>query len=476
MDIQQLQKLRPALNRYVARFADCIKTQPSRRHLHTYLAGQLGPLERKSVEPIALDANVPPRTLQEFLAIHRWDEGAVARRHRQLIRRRHASEQAIAVIDETSFPKKGNKTAGVQRQHCGARGKVDNCVVTVHLGYVAGSFHALLDGDLFLPEESWAQERERCREAGIPDEVVYRPKWQIALDLLERALEEGVRLAWLTADEEYGRVAAFRRTVAEAGLSYVVEIPHTLTGWTRRPPVEPQGSVTRAGRILRQARLAPGAREARPVARLWKRGGPSWQLYRVKDTGKGPVVWRVRESRFFPHDDGLPGEKLRLIVAQEVLSGELKYFLSNAAAEIPLKVVLCVAFSRWHIERLFEEGKGEVGFDHFEVRKYRPLLRHLVLTMLSLYFLAEQTGWLRGGKPAVDPLPSEGGSRGATGPDPLLGGAQAPPGEDGEEDRVLATQCCEGRLLPCQAPTPRTTRSGHRLASGHSLSFAYLAL
>lgn len=412
MDIQQLQALRPALSEYAATFDACIKTAPSRQHLRTYLAGQLGPLQRKSVEPMALEAGVPPRTLQEFLAMHRWDEQAVAQRHRALVQRHHADANAIAVIDETSFAKKGDKSAGVQRQYCGALGKVDNCVVTVHLGYVAGSFHALLDGDLFLPEESWGQHRERCAEAGIPEAVVYRPKWQIALALLQRALDEGVHVRWLTADEAYGRVAPFRQAVAGAGLLYVVEIPSDVTGWSRGPTVEPAGTVTRAGRTLRKARVPPGEREARPVAHLWQRGGPSWRLYRVKDTDKGPIVWRVRETRFFPNDEGVPGEALRLIVAQEVLTGEMKYFLSNAPVEVPLKVLLCVAFARWHIERLFEEGKGEVGFDHFEVRKYQPLMRHLVLTMLSLYFLAEQTARLRGEKPALDCLPSQGRRRG----------------------------------------------------------------
>lgn len=404
MDIQELKKLRPALRQYTAKFDGCIKTTKSRRHMRTYLAGQLGPLERKSVEPIALEAGVPPRTLQEFLAIHRWDDEAVARRHRQIVWKNHADENAIGVVDETSFAKKGDKTAGVKRQHCGSTGKIDNCVVSVHLGYVAGDFHAILDNDLFLPED-WAADRERCREAGIPDDVVYRPKWKIALSQLHRSLEEGVRLKWITADEEYGRTADFRDGVAEAGLFYVVEIPNNLTGWTREPKVELSGTVTAAGRRLKNPRLAPGETKARAVSKLWKRGGPSWRLYRVKDTKKGPCVWRVRESRFFPNKGGVPGGELRLIVAREVLSGEVKYFLSNAPWDISLKILLCVGFSRWHIERLFEDAKGEVGFDHFEVRKYPAVMRHMILTMLSLYFLVKQTERFRGKKSIVDNLP-----------------------------------------------------------------------
>src|SRR5258706_12645356 len=176
METQELRRLRPALKRFVSQFDDCIKTAPSREHLRTYLNGQLGPLERKSIEPIVLEAGVHPRNLQEFLSIHRWHDRGAGRTLRELVRRDHFDPDAIGVIDETSFAKKGDKTAGVQRQHCGSTGKTDNCVVTVHLGYVARGFHALIDGDLFLPEDTWSKDRERCRAAGIPDEVVYRPK------------------------------------------------------------------------------------------------------------------------------------------------------------------------------------------------------------------------------------------------------------------------------------------------------------
>ncbi len=420
MDHQQLRQLRHRLDRYFRRFDGCIKTRNSRGHFRTYVDGQLGPLPRKSIEPIALDAHVPPRTLQEFLSIHCWDEEAMGCRLREDVQKDHPLEDAFAVIDETSYVKWGKKTPGVQRQHCGAVGKVENCVVTVHLGRVAGESHALLDGDLYLPE-SWADDLARRREAHVPDDVVYRAKWRIALDLLHRSLEEGVRFRWLTADELYGRVGEFRDEVERAGLLYVVEIPHSTTGWTKPPRLLTPGFRMESGRKLKLPRVAPGERKARPVSGLWKRGGPSWQLFRVKDAQKGPVVWRVRETTFHPARDYVPGDPVRLLVAEEVLTGEVKYFLSCAPAEVPLKEVLTVAFSRWHIEKLFKEGKGEVGLDHFEVRSYRSLMRHLVLTAVSLYFLAEQTDRLRGEKLGVDDLPGAQGGGGAAGP----GGAAA---------------------------------------------------
>jgi len=404
MDIQKLRKLRKAFDRHVKRFDDCIKTRPSRKHLRTYLRGQLGPLERKSVEPIALDAGTPPRTLQEFLSIHRWDHEAVGRRLRSLVQRDHADENAIAVVDESAFEKCGPKTAGVQRQYNGRLGKKANSVVTVNLGYAAGSFRCLLDSDLYLPA-SWAEDRERCRQARIPDDVEFRPKWQIALDLLRRSVAEGVRLRWLTGDEAYGQHAAFRRGVAAAGLHYVVEVPSALQGWTRAPKVQAPGFQGAKGPALTKPRVAPGEPKARKVKDLWRRGGPSWENYRIKDTEKGPLVWQVRESRFYPSENRVPGEALRVIVAVNVLTGEVKYFLSNAPEAVPLKELLAVAFSRWAIEKLYQEGKGEVGMHHFEVRSYPSLIRHLVLTNLSLYFLAEQTDILRGEKPSVVDLP-----------------------------------------------------------------------
>ena len=218
MDVKELRRLKPALDRFAREFNSCIKTVPSRRHLLRYMNGQLGALERKSVEPIALDAGVPVRTLQEFLSHHRWDEEAVSRHLREILMCDHADPNAIGVIDETSFVKKGDKTAGVQRQYCGHSGKVENCVVTVHLGYVTPDFHALIDGDLYVPEESWVQDPSRCHEAKIPDDVVFRPKGQIALDLLRRSLDDGVRLRWITADEFYGHSTGVEPIALDAGV------------------------------------------------------------------------------------------------------------------------------------------------------------------------------------------------------------------------------------------------------------------
>ena len=392
MDTTVLKKLKHKLSHFLRRFYRGIKTAPSQRHFRTYVQGQLSDLERKNVASIALHSGVAPRSLQEFLEIHRWDHDGMRTRVQEVVWQEHADAHAIGMIDETSDAKKGDKTAGVARQYCGATGKIDNCVVTVHLGYVTQDFHTLVDSDLFLPEQTWAQDGERRREAGIPQEVVYRPKWRIGLDLLSRSWAQGIRFRYLVADEEYGKSHLFRNEVATYGISYVVEVPCTMQGWTKRPAVLlPSQASSPKGRPRTKARLAPWAPPSRRVDRLWKRGGPSWEAFHIKNTEKGPVVWEVRMSRFFPWEKGLPGPQQWLIIARHVLTGEVNYFLSNAPQETPREELLHVAFSRAYLERLFEDAKGQVGWDQSEVRKYQPLMRHLLLSMVSLLFLMRET-------------------------------------------------------------------------------------
>lgn len=378
MDIETLEALRGELDDFVREFDPCVKSAPTRRHLQSYVAGQLSNLGRKSVEPIALRMGVAPRTLQQFLAGHRWDEAAVVECLQQRVATRHAHPQAIGLIDETSFPKKGEKSPGVQRQHCGSTGKVDNCVVSVHLGYVAGDFHALLDGDVYLPE-GWISNPERCEEAGVPPETVYRTKPQIAIDQLTAAVGRGVSFTWLCADELYGRSHEFRLAVADFGIHYVVEVPCNLTGW-----LASRGTHT----------------DARRLDQLWHRGGPAWETWRVKETEKGPAVWEVRAVRFLPREERVAGDEQWLIIARHALDhDQVKYFLCNAGPEATLGVMLRVAFFRWHIERLFRESKTETGLDHYEGRKYRGWKRHLTLTSLSILFLSEQRERMRAAHP-----------------------------------------------------------------------------
>lgn len=172
MDVKDIRQLRPLLRGYLAQFDDCFARKDTRSHLPIYMRGQLSNLERKSVEPIALEAGLAPRSLQEFLSQLRWDHARMRDRLQEIAARQAATaRERIGIINETSWVKEGDKTPGVQRQYLGCVSKQENGIVTVHLGLAAGAFHCLLDGDLFLPE-GWHADRARCREAGIPDEVV----------------------------------------------------------------------------------------------------------------------------------------------------------------------------------------------------------------------------------------------------------------------------------------------------------------
>ena len=369
--VADVKALRGRLGNFMRNFISCVKTAPSRQNMKHYIGGQVGPLERKNVENIALAADLPPRTLQNFLAQNKWDEDWVARKNREIIRRDHHAEHAIAIIDETAVAKKGDKTVGVKRQHCGASGKRDNCVVSVHLGYACADFAAIADADLYLPED-WCDDPYRRREAGVPDDIEFRTKPQIALDLLRRTLGEGVKMKWLCADELYGRSRAFRHAVESLGLNYVVEIPCNITGWTA-------------------ARLKKGSLPMRVDS---QRGGSRWEMFHVKNSGKGPIVWEVRAIDFYVKEEDKPSAQKKLLIARNLLSGEVKYFLSNASG-VPTETLLHVAFRRWQVERLFEDAKGCVGFDQSEVRKYVALKRHMILTMTSLLFLMREVSRLR---------------------------------------------------------------------------------
>ncbi len=270
IDITTLESVRTALDEFTTRFNDCIKTRPSRQHFSTYISGQLSGLPHKSIEAIAQQANIVPRTLQEFLATCRWDDGKVRRRLQEIIAADHADPNAVLVIDDTGMGKRGKKTPGVQRQYNGEAGKIDNCINVVNLAWATRDFHALLDSEVFLPE-SWSNDRNRCRAAGIPDDVVHRPKWCMAIELFDRTIGNGTGIAFrhVVADEAYGAVPGFRDAVAERGCTYVVEVPSIMRGWIGMQPqtVIPERRSQR-GRAPSKRVLAPDEPEAIEIREL----------------------------------------------------------------------------------------------------------------------------------------------------------------------------------------------------------------
>jgi SRSO17 transposase len=230
----------------------------------------------------------------------------------------------------------------------------------------------------------------------VPEEVPFRTKPQIAIEMIDRALANGVRVSAWTFDELYGRDSKFLDALEERGQVFVAEIPVDFHGWVRKPKVLEDGPETgKRGRPKVYPRLAKGfhSSEVRNLAMhspVFRK--QSWQRYRIKDTDKGPEVWEVKWAMFWRKGaDGLPTRRHCLIVARNVLTGEVKYFLSNRVPGedgVTLRWLLRVAFGRWSIESCFREGKEELGLDHYEVRGWQCVHRHFYITQLSHLFCA----------------------------------------------------------------------------------------
>jgi SRSO17 transposase len=394
MTPEQITALEPAWRSYAQSFNLCIPCAPTREHLTAYCRGLMSDLPRKSVEPIALAAGTAVRTLQEFLTQHAWDH---ARLRDQLQRRvveqhmpapgelRHGAG-TIGIFDETGCPKKGDKTPGVQHQYCGHTGKLDNCIVTVHLSYFYEDFMTLLDEDLFLPE-AWNNDRARCRTAHIPDDIVYRPKWKIALEQYDRARANGLLLDWVTFDEGYGSKPDFLIGLESRGQHFVGEVPCHFYAWATRPKYHSTQTAFAARRADNLVRFSPTFRDRK------------WHTFRVLRKTLPPLTWRVKGTQVYVSRQGRPTDRTYwLIVAECLQSGETKYFISNAPPKTALKVLVRIAFTRATIEHVFRVLKTEIGFDHFEGRHYQGLMRHMILCHLVMMFIAEHTGRLRGEK------------------------------------------------------------------------------
>ena len=400
MDVNEIKNMGSRLSAFLKQFDDCFYRSQPREHLQSYVKGQVSSLHRKSAEPIALLVKTPPRTLQRFLSYVHWDEQRLRDRIQWIVARDHGHPDATGTVDDTGHPKKGTHTACVQRQWCGNTGKRDNCVVSVHIGYTHNDFQCLLDSDLYMPE-SWAEDMERRERAGIPEDVTYRKKTDIALEQISDAIANGIRVFAWTFDEWYGRDGQFLDGLQGLGQNYVAEVPANFTGWVHEPEIliAPRTrNNRRRGRNRHFPRLSAKALPASEVqnllvySRTFQR--QRWKRFYIKEGETGPVVWEVKWSRFYRKqgEDSLPGSAHCLVVARNVLNPkEIKYFVSNmlpGANGITLEKLLRVAFSRWPIERCFELAKDEIGMDHFEVRSWRAIYRHFYISQLSQLFCA----------------------------------------------------------------------------------------
>jgi SRSO17 transposase len=326
-----------------------------------YVQGLLSPAERKNSWQLAEMLGEPtPYALQQFLYRAHWDAEAVREDLRTYVVEHLGAENAVLCLDETGFLKKGDRSAGVQRQYSGTAGRIENCQVGVFLLYASEKGSAFLDRALYLPE-SWTRDRERCRRAGISDAVLFAPKPQLAKAMLERAANAHVPFRWVTADSVYGDDRSLRLWLEEQGHAYVLAV----TG-KEYVPVP-----------FRQRRISTLLEE------LPKTG---WRRLSAGNGSKGPRGYEWQAQRLMPP---LQEGFARLLLVRRSLSDpdEKTAFVCYAPLGTPLSTLIEVAGSRWSIEKAFEEAKGDVGLDQYEVRSVQGWYRHITLACLAHAFL-----------------------------------------------------------------------------------------
>jgi len=341
------------------------------------IRGRLGGLERKTSEPIAIEAGLPRKPIQFFVGAGKWDDEAVMAELRAHVGEELAEPDGVVVIDGGAFPKKGTESCGVGRQWCGRLGKVDNCQVGVFLAYAAGGGYAPLDRRLYLPED-WAGDEARREKCHVPPEIAFREKWRIALELLDRSLP-GLAHGWIAGDDEFGRASEFRASLRLRKQRYVLDVPCNTTVRDlehRRPPRK------RAG--VGRKREVPFRR-----ADAWAAGQPEsrWERIEVRPGEKGPLRVDAMTVRVRAKQDGRIGPEERLVVIRPVGESRIDYALTNAGPEVPLAEVVRAQRQRHRIEEMFGAGNGEAGLDHYEVRSWVGWHHHMTLSLVASWFL-----------------------------------------------------------------------------------------
>jgi SRSO17 transposase len=342
------------LGRVAGRFA---RVEP-RRHARALVLGLLADLPRKNCWTIAEHAGqATPDGLQHLLSGAVWDHDKVRDDVRDYLLDHLADPAAVLVVDETGDLKKGASTVGVQRQDTGTAGKVDNAQVAVYLAYATTAGHGVVDRELYLPQ-GWIDDPARCQAAGVPDQVGFATKPELARRMLERALDAGVPAGWVTADEVYGNSPALRGWLETRQLPYVLAVKAT----------EPLPSASGPG--------GPAARLAGQVpAECWLR----------VSAGHGAKGRRWYAWARLPLDGvgAPPGWQRWLLVRRSLHTGELAFYVCAGPAGLPLVALVRVAGARWRVEEAFQAGKGLCGLDQHQVRRWRSWYRWVTLAMLA---------------------------------------------------------------------------------------------
>jgi SRSO17 transposase len=338
----------------------------SRVHARDYVRGLLAPLERKNGWTIAEYSGAPePKALQRLLNLSPWDAGEARDLVRTYAMEHFADPRGVLIADPTGFAKKGNKSAGTQRQYSGTLGRIDNCQIGVFLAYAntAGD-RVLIDRELYLPEESWCADPGRRAEAHVPEEVTFATRPRQVQDMIGRAVAAGVPFGWFVADEEFGQNPGLRSYLEGERIAYAMAVPKNTDTVT--------GSITTATGV-------PTLVE-RVAARLkphdWSR----------RSCGIGTKGFRVYDWALVNADAA--GDGHQYVFRRNIADGELAYFhCYNPRRESMVELVRVIG-ARWPIEECFEAAKGEAGLDNYQVRLYHAWYRHITLAMFAMAFLA----------------------------------------------------------------------------------------
>jgi SRSO17 transposase len=378
----QVRGSRRRLASFLARYVPLFYRKEQGHNARIVVEGLLSGLERKTAEPIAREHGVPRKPIQFFVGSGKWEDEAVMAELRRHVVETLGDPEGVLVFDPSAFPKKGTHSCGVERAWCGRLGKVENCQVGLFLAYATGRGQGPLDRRLYL-SPAWAADRARRDACHVPAGVRFHERWRMALEMLDRH-RDSVPHGAVAADDEFGRVAAFRAGLRDRREAYVLDVPcntqvRDLQG--RRPP-------RRAGQKSRR-RQVPFRR-----ADQWATAQPAerWQEFTVQDGQKGPIRVQAVMTRVRTRQDNRLGPEEGLMVIRHLESDgsepDVSYHLAWAPQEVPLGQWVGRHARRHQIEQMLEHGKGEAGLDHYEVRSYVGWHHHMTLSLLALWFLS----------------------------------------------------------------------------------------
>lgn len=385
------------LGDFLARYLPLLQRSEQRHSADAVIRGKLSGLDRKTSEPIAIQAGLPRKPLQSFVGWGAWDDETLMAELRAHVKEQWADPHAVLVIDPSSFPKKGTQSCGVQRQWCGRLGKVENCQVGVFLFYACRHGHVGVDRRLFLPKE-WAADQDRREKTHVPEAVAYQERWQIALDMIRTSKD--LPHAWVAADSEFGRAAAFRAELRGMGQRYLLDVPQNVL--VRDLQEEVQQPARRHG----SQKKAPWH-----SVKQWAEALPAgrWQRFVVRAGEKGPLEVDAVMTRVQTMQDDRVGPEERLVVTRSVADPSEVWYRLADPGELTLEEAVRAGGERHRAEQALQEGKGEVGLDQYEVRSWVGWHHHVTLSLLALWFLSLERVRVGGGKGGGDGQPVEAG-------------------------------------------------------------------